>query len=364
MVTERTNASTTGLLDVRTGEWDTDLMSRVGLRSSLFTDLVDPGATIGKVTDEVGEQIGVPGLTVTAVGSHDTASAVVGVPMQTDDAAYISCGTWGLVGLELDAPVLTDEARKANFTNEGGVDGRTRFLTNVMGTWLISETLREWERSGVNVSLPDILAAAAGVTTDVPVFDVQDARFLPPGDMPGRIAELCAERGVRAPASKAELMRSIVESLAYAFGSALDTAERLAARRSGSCTSWAAARSIACCARRSPTAAVVPSSPARSRPPRSATSSSRVARSARSRARWRTCGVSSRVPTTFSATNHVHDRGHVSIPMAGSRGAASRLAALSSVAAQPRCASLLCLASRARMPRSLIGHQLRGGMPA
>ena len=105
MVTERTNASTTGLLDVRTGEWDTDLMARVGLRPSLFTDLVDPGARIGKVTDEVGKQIGAPGLTVTAVGSHDTASAVVGVPMQTDDAAYISCGTWGLVGVELDAPV-------------------------------------------------------------------------------------------------------------------------------------------------------------------------------------------------------------------------------------------------------------------
>jgi rhamnulokinase len=205
-------------------------MARVGLRPSLFTDLVDPGATIGKVTDEVGEQIGVPGLTVTAVGSHDTASAVVGVPMQTDDAAYISCGTWGLVGLELDAPVLTDEARNANFTNEGGVDGRTRFLTNVMGTWLISETLREWEREGLAVSLEEILAAAADVTADVPVFDVQDPRFLPPGDMPGRIAELCAEQGLRAPTGKPELMRSIVESLAYAFGSALNTAERLAGR--------------------------------------------------------------------------------------------------------------------------------------
>ena len=230
MVTERTNASTTGLLDVRTGEWDTELMSEVNLRRSLFTDLVDPGATIGAVTAEVGEQIGVPGLTVTAVGSHDTASAVVGVPMLSDDAAYISCGTWGLVGLELDAPVLTDEARDANFTNEGGVDGRTRFLTNVMGTWLISETLREWERAGAAVSLPEILDAAADVTVDVPVFDVQDPRFLPPGDMPGRIAELCAEQGMRVPAGKAELMRSIVESLAYAFGAALDTAERLADR--------------------------------------------------------------------------------------------------------------------------------------
>jgi rhamnulokinase len=228
MVTERTNASTTGLLDVRTGEWDAELMARVELRPSLFTDLVDAGATVGTVTAEVGEQIGAPGLTVTAVGSHDTASAVVGVPMQTDDAAYISCGTWGLVGLELDAPVLTDEARDANFTNEGGVDGRTRFLTNVMGTWLISETLREWERDGRAVPLPEILAAAADVTADVPVFDVQDPRFLPPGDMPARIAELCAEQGLRAPTGRAELMRSIVESLAYAFASAIDTAERLA----------------------------------------------------------------------------------------------------------------------------------------
>jgi rhamnulokinase len=140
-----------------------------------------------------------------------------------------------LVGLELDAPVLTDEARTANFTNEGGVDGRTRFLTNVMGTWLISETLREWEREGHAVSLPEILRAAGEVTVDVSVFDVQDPRFLPPGtppfsSMPGRIAELCAEQGLRAPDGKAELMRSIVESLAYAFASVLDTAERLAGR--------------------------------------------------------------------------------------------------------------------------------------
>ena len=230
MVTERTNASTTGLLDVHTGEWDLDLITRVGLSGSLFTDLVDPGSTIGTVTDEVGARIGVQGLTVTAVGSHDTASAVVGVPMQTDDAAYISCGTWGLVGLELEAPVITAEARDANFTNEGGVDGRTRFLTNVMGTWLISETLRQWERDGNAAKLADVLAAAGQVTGDVTVFDVQDPRLLPPGDMPLRIAELCQEQGLRPPAGRAELMRSIVESLAAGFASALDAAERLASR--------------------------------------------------------------------------------------------------------------------------------------
>lgn len=230
LVTERTNASTTGLLDVLMGEWDLDLISRVGLPASLFTDLVDPGATIGTVTDDVGALIGAPGLTVTAVGSHDTASAVVGVPMQMDDAAYISCGTWGLVGLELEAPVVTDEARDANFTNEGGVDGRTRFLTNVMGTWLISETLRQWERDGDAANLADVLVAAGQVGADITVFDVQDPRFLPPGDMPVRIAELCQEQGLRPPTGRAELMRSIVESLAAGFASALDAAERLARR--------------------------------------------------------------------------------------------------------------------------------------
>lgn len=233
MVTERTNASTTGLLDPRTGEWDLDLVQRAGLPARLLTELVDPGQPIGTVSSSVGERIGAPGLPVTAVGSHDTASAVVGVPMLTDDAAYISCGTWGLVGLELDAPVMTEDARAANFTNEGGVDGRTRFLTNVMGTWLISETLRQWERDGDPVELTEILRAASDVSGPVTTFDVQDPRFMPPGDMPTRIREWCAERGVEAPADKAVLMRSIVESLAQAFADALETAQRLSGRSIG-----------------------------------------------------------------------------------------------------------------------------------
>jgi len=143
-VTERTNASTTGLLSVMTGEWDEGLIATLGLPRGLFTDLVDPGATIGTLLPQVGAAVGAPGLSVVAVGSHDTASAVVGVPMTGDDAAYISLGTWGLVGLEIDTPVLTEAARASNFTHEGGVDHTIRFLTNVMGTWLLSETLRIW----------------------------------------------------------------------------------------------------------------------------------------------------------------------------------------------------------------------------
>jgi rhamnulokinase len=225
-VTERTNASTTGLLSVTTGGWDDELIAALGLFRGLFTDLVDPGTTIGTLLPDVGEAVGAPGLQVVAVGSHDTASAVVGVPMAGDDAAYISLGTWGLVGLELDAPVLTEAARAANFTHEGGVDGTIRFLTNVMGTWLLSETLRTWGRDDLGA----LLAAAADVTGPVPVFDVQDPRFVAPGDMPSRITAWCVEHDVTAPADAASLVRSIVESLAAAYADALATAATLSGR--------------------------------------------------------------------------------------------------------------------------------------
>ena len=223
--TERTNASTTGLLDVTTREWDRELCGRLGVLPDIFPELVDPGTRLGPVSASVRDFVGAE-LVVNAVGSHDTASAVVGVPMTSDSAAYVSCGTWGLVGVELEKPVLTEAARAANFTNEGGVDGRTRFLTNVMGTWLLSETLRTWDRS----DLPALLAEAADYDGPVTVFDVQDPRFMPPGDMPARVASWCAEHDLPAPQSPVALVRSIVESLAEGFARALAEAASLSGR--------------------------------------------------------------------------------------------------------------------------------------
>jgi rhamnulokinase len=224
--TEVTNASTTGLLDPRSRAWDLDLIEHLGLPGEMFTDLVQSGDVIGELSTQVLAEVGIDALRLVAVGSHDTASAVVGAPLADESSAYLSLGTWGLVGLELDAPVLTAEARAANFTNEGGVDGTTRFLTNVMGTWLLSETLRAWGRS----DLGELLQAAADVTSDVPVFDVQDPRFVPPGDMPERIAAWCHENDVRAPRDVASIVRSIVESLAVAYARAVDMAEALSGR--------------------------------------------------------------------------------------------------------------------------------------
>ena len=223
-VAERTNASTTGLLSVATGEWDDALIARLGLPRSLFPELVSPGTSVGALRSEVAARIGARGdVRVTAVGSHDTASAVVAVPAASADFAYISCGTWGLVGVELERPVLTEAARTANFTNEGGVDGRVRFLHNVMGLWLLSECVREWGET----DLTALLAEAAAVAGGVPVFDANDSRFLAPGDMPGRIGGWLREHDLPVPSSRAEFVRSIIESLATAFAEAVRTAASL-----------------------------------------------------------------------------------------------------------------------------------------
>ena len=228
MVAERTNASTSGLFDVNTLEWSSEIAARLGFESSLFAPLVDPGTALGSLLPGVQEEIGAD-IPVVAVGSHDTASAVVGVPASDEDYAYVSCGTWGLVGLELERPVLTDAARQANFTNERGVDGRIRFLQNVTGLWLQSESIRTWEREGQTVDLPALLDAAAALPSGS-VFDANDPRLLAPGDMPARIAQCCLEAGQPVPQTAAEFVRAINESLADAFARAVRTASELASK--------------------------------------------------------------------------------------------------------------------------------------
>ena len=230
---EHTNASTTGLYDPRMRTWDLELAAQLGIPGSILPPLVEPGTPLGVLSPEVAAIVGRP-LQVTSVASHDTASAVAAIPAERPDFAYISCGTWGLVGLELDAPVLTEAARDANFTNEGGAHGTTRFLHNVMGMWLLSESLRHWHPGASDSDrsrlLSELLSDAAKVRFSGPVFDVNDPSFMPPGDIPGRIRNWYAAHGERAPESPAEMVRCIVESLAQAFTEAVFTAASLADR--------------------------------------------------------------------------------------------------------------------------------------
>ncbi len=225
---EATNASTTGLFDARTGEWSVSLADRLGIPRSLLPPLREPGAVIGQLLTEIAAKTGLPASTnVVAVGSHDTASAVLAVPADGDRFAYISSGTWSLVGLELPAPILSEASRAANFTNERGVDGTTRYLRNVAGLWLLNESIRSWNAGGPQVDLHDLLEAAAALPAGGPAVDPNDAAFLAPGDMPARIDQACRESGQQPPAGRPAVVRCILDSLARAYAETLADAVRL-----------------------------------------------------------------------------------------------------------------------------------------
>jgi rhamnulokinase len=228
---ELTNASTTELLDPLAGDWAWEVVDAVGIPRGLLGRIRPPGERLGTLRPEVGAATGLSASTpVTLVGSHDTASAVVAVPFEGDDAAFISCGTWGLVGVELLAPVLTQASGAANFTNELGVDGTVRYLRNVMGLWLLSETMRTWDRAGTPEDLEAILGAAAALPGGGPLIDPDEPAFLPPGDMPKRILDACAQSGQPIPVTRPATVRCILDSLAAAFAKAVDSAAGLSGR--------------------------------------------------------------------------------------------------------------------------------------
>jgi rhamnulokinase len=238
---EVTNASTTALLDVSTRKWATGIMGRAGIDPGLFPPLRQPGDVIGPLAGIADGSVpalageagagapdgGLGEVPLIAVGAHDTASAVAAVPAAGPHFAYISSGTWSLAGMELNAPVLSAASRQANFTNEAGIDGTVRFLRNVTGLWLLQECVRHWGAAG---SLDSLLAAAAGVPALRYVIDADDPVFLPPGDMPARIAAWLTSRGLPAPSGRAEIVRCVLDSLALAYRRALLAAQELSGR--------------------------------------------------------------------------------------------------------------------------------------
>jgi rhamnulokinase len=226
--TEITNASTTQLMDPRTGGWAEEVARAAGVDLGLFAPLRSPGDQAGTVLPEVLRETGLAGpVPVTAVGSHDTASAVAAVPAADGERfAYICTGTWSLAGLELGAPVLTEASRAANFTNELGIDGTVRFLRNITGLWLLQECMREWGARDV----APLLRAAAGRPGLRSVVDACDPAFLAPGGMPARIAAACRTTGQPVPEDPAAITRCVLDSLAMAHRAAVLDAQRLAGR--------------------------------------------------------------------------------------------------------------------------------------
>jgi rhamnulokinase len=229
---EVTSASTTQLYDVRAQAWATSLMTRAGIPAGIFPPLRQPGTVIGGLLPAVAAEAGLGSpVPVLAVGSHDTASAVAAVPASGDGFAYISCGTWSLVGMELPAPVLTEASRLANFTNETGIDGTIRYLRNVMGLWLLQESIRAWSVRGATVDLDSLLGQAARAPAFAAVIDPDDPSFLVPGDMPGRIAAACQRTGQRPPPDPAGVVRCILDSLAIAYRHVVTDVQQLSGRQ-------------------------------------------------------------------------------------------------------------------------------------
>ncbi|MFC7941963.1 rhamnulokinase family protein [Microbacterium oxydans] len=214
-VAEATNVSSTGLALPRGGGWDVSRIEALGLPSRIFPDVVFPGTVTGRVS----EGILAPGdaTDITAVASHDTASAVIAVPARDQDFAYVSCGTWILTGVEVDHLITSDRAREAGFTNELGLDGTVRFLRIAAGLWIVNECMREWGLDGwgarSTAARRDLLARADAAPSAGVLVDTGDPRLLRPGQMTARIAELVAESGGRMPTDRAAVVRLVLESL-------------------------------------------------------------------------------------------------------------------------------------------------------
>jgi rhamnulokinase len=231
-VTEFTNATTTQLLNARSGAWDDAIVARLGLPGHLLCEIVPAGTAVATLQPDIAEQTGLAGVRVVAPATHDTGSAVAGAPLQ-DGWAYISSGTWSLVGVERHDVLIDADVACHNVTNEGGAFGTTRFLKNVMGLWILECCRREWRERGDEVDYDRLLERAALLDRCPGLIYPDDARFLNPPSMGAAIAEQMAERGQRAPIDTAAVTRVILDSLALRYGSILLTIERLTKRKIG-----------------------------------------------------------------------------------------------------------------------------------
>jgi rhamnulokinase len=220
--TELTNASTTQCLGVDEPAWTFDLLERLGVPTQIFPELVSPGTPLGTLSSAAAEATGLSGTQVVATATHDTAAAVAAVPMADDRCAYLSVGTWSLVGVESREPVSGDAAYAANVTNERGVEGTFRVLRNVTGLWLVHECRRAWASSGRDRSYDELVALAAEAPPLRSFIDPDDPMFAEPGDMAARVADFCSRTGQAVPDGDGPVVRCILESLALKQAETVD----------------------------------------------------------------------------------------------------------------------------------------------
>jgi len=223
---EYTLASTSQFMDMRTGKWSKEVLDKLSLPIGIMPKIVPPGTVVGQLSSKIGIELGCGPVPVIAIGSHDTASAVVAVPASGDaNWAYLSSGTWSLMGVEVPGAIVNDKTFGYEFTNEGGVDNTIRLLKNIMGLWLMQECRRKWQREGTDLSYTDLAALADKAEPFTRYIDVDDGRFLAPGDMPKRINDYLKETGQDPINDKGLMIRTILESLVMKYRSVMEAIE-------------------------------------------------------------------------------------------------------------------------------------------
>ena len=224
-VSEFTNATTTQLYDPRKENWSAELCQVLNIPLSIFPKVIQPGTDIGLILPSITNETALQPTRVIAPACHDTGSAVAAVPVQNESWAYISSGTWSLMGIEVEEPIITKHALDLNFTNEGGVNNTFRFLKNIMGLWLVQECRRTWSRSGQQMSYDEISQIAAQAEPFKALIDPDHHLFLASGDMPKRIVDFCKQTNQNLPSTKGEIVRSALESLALKYRWVLEKLE-------------------------------------------------------------------------------------------------------------------------------------------
>ena len=228
---DESNASTTQLYNPRSRTWSRALIELCGFPASIFPQLVQPGTVLGPLLAEVAAETGLHDVQVVATCSHDTGAAVAAVPTENkDDWAYLSSGTWSLLGMELPGPLISENIREHNFTNEAGYGGTTRFLKNIVGLWILQESRREWVRRGLELDYAALTREAQGAQAFRSLINPRAERFMKPGDMPQKIVAYCEETGQPSPETPGQFVRCILESLALLYRVTLEEMEQLTGR--------------------------------------------------------------------------------------------------------------------------------------
>ncbi len=233
-VCEFSNATTTQFYNPHTKDWAYDMLNKLSIPTSILPKIINPGTVIGPLHHDLADELGISSnIPVIAPATHDTGSAVAAVPATGSNHIYLSSGTWSLMGVELDEPLINDKSYELNYTNEGGVGNKFRFLKNIMGLWIVQECRRTWQAAGEDISYADLTQMAEQSEGFVSIIDPDAPVFLPPGDMPQRIRDFCRETGQPVPESKGEIVRCVLDSLALRYRKTIEGLEELLGKKLG-----------------------------------------------------------------------------------------------------------------------------------